>query len=318
MHRNLRWRLIAALAGMATLALGAAPAAAATPSTTAGTVVHGTASATFGRLILEPTARGYQGTLPVTVHNGGTETGFFRLLFREPVAGSFELTTPQQFCQTVTGISGHRKTYDCFLDGIAPGADLTVNISFRVLTATKPYAMRATGGQLAISDTYITGAPYSAYRGYPTVFRSTRGSLHPAREYRQDTHADAGLTVADEVTLTRQESGWYSGALRVTVRYGTDAAHDYLWMDTYVPDDRAILIATDPADQPCLRTCEAPGAKFMKGEERTFDLIFEAPPDAVTGTTEATIGLSTVWRGSPVAERTPADNTATFRVTIAP
>ncbi|GAA4707646.1 hypothetical protein [Phytohabitans rumicis] len=317
MYRNLRW-LVAALAGTVALGLGVAPAAAATSSGTADRVRHGNASATFERLILAPTARGYEGTLPVTIHNGGTEASYFRLLFREPVAGSFKQTTPQQFCQTVVGDTGDRSTYECFLDRIAPGGDLTVHFTFRALTATKPYPMRADGGRIAISDSTSLDAPRSTYRGFTTLFRSTRGALHPARTYQQDQHADARLTVAGEVRLTRQPNGWYTGTLPVTVRHGTDAAHWGLRVGVTVTDDRATLVGTEPSEVPCYYTCDAPGDLFMEGEERSFDLLFEAPPDAVPGTVEATATLTTYWRYDEVTERTPADNTATFRVTIAP
>ncbi|MBF9129546.1 hypothetical protein I0C86_11295 [Plantactinospora sp. S1510] len=320
MHKTSRRRLTLAVTGTIAMTLGVmAPAVAASAAPAPGTVkiVQGDASASFGRLVLEPTERGYQGNLQITVRNQGTDPGSFRMLIREPVASSMNWrTSPEQFCQTENAYPGHRTTYGCFLNQIAPGGSLTFSVSFAVLTATKPYPMTAPGGRIAISDGYALDVPFSKFKPFETLFRSTSGSLRDPRPYQQDTRAKSSIVVADEVTLTRGDNGWYTGRLEATVTYNGDAAHDYLWFDTLVADDRAILVATDPAGAPCWRSCEAPGGRLMAGESRTFGLIFEAAPDAVPGLIEASGTMHALWQGAPVAEKNTSDNAFAFKIRI--
>ncbi|WP_446216997.1 hypothetical protein [Micromonospora sp. IBHARD004] len=309
--------------GTALTMLGAAVAIAGTPvsaATTTTVVTQGTATASTGRLVLEPTERGYLGDQSITVRNTGTRTGYFRLIFREPVAGSFETSDPDQFCQALGAeTKGIRLTYDCYLNAIEPGQELTFQLRFRVLTDTRAYAMRATGGRIAIDEDVLTAGPHSDYAPFNTLFRSTTGSVRNPVGYVQDTSYDSSIVLhTDEVVLTRQPDGWYRGRLPVTVRYGTDAPHSHLSLAAPVADGLAIFWATDPAGAPCWVTCEPPGEiRFMKGEERSFALLFEAGPDSVPGTVrEATVSVAPQWHES-LPETDPADNVRTVRFRIA-
>ena len=311
-------RLVAAVVGATVALLASATAAVAAPD---GTTVarQGTAVASTGRLVLEPTDRGYLGHQTVTVRNTGTDTGYFRLLVREPVAGSFETSDPDQFCQFNRGsTTGLRAVYECSLSGIAPGGQLTFQLRFRALTTPQAYAMRTSGGAIAISDDFQYDSPFSRYAGFGTVFRSTDGSLRNPRPYVQDTVTDSSFVLHDdEVVLTRDADGWYHGRLTATVRYGTDAPHNWLWMDTVVPDDLAILVTTEPVAVPCWRSCEVPGPRFMEGEERTFDLVFEAGPESQPGAVaQATGSLAPFWHQS-LPEVDTSDNSVAFTVRIA-
>ncbi|MBE1486610.1 COG1361 family protein [Plantactinospora soyae] len=320
MLKTSRRRVALAATGTIAMTLGImapAVAASAAPAPATVKVTQGDASASFGRLVLEPTERGYQGSLQVTVRNQGTDAGNFRLLFREPVAGSAILpTSPEQFCQTEVGYSGHRETFGCFLSQIAPGGSLTFSIAFAVPTATKSFPMTAAGGRIAISDDYALNAPLSKFKPFETLFRSTDGSLRDPRPYRQDTKAKSSIVVADEVTLTMGPNGRYTGRIEATVAYGGDAAHGSLDLDTYVAEDRAILIDTDPAEVPCSRGCPVPGRKFMEGESRTFGLIFSAAADAAPGLYEATAMVSASWQHAVVDEDDYSDNLSRFLVRI--
>lgn len=311
-------RLVAAMVGAAVALLASATGAVAAPDDRA-VARQGTAVASTGRLVLEPTDRGYLGHQTVTVRNTGSSTGYFRLLVREPVAGSFETSDPDQFCQfrrdRTTGLPA---VYECLVNGVEPGGELTFQLRYRALTDTRTYAMRASGGAIAVSDDYQFDAPFSRYAPFGTVFRSTTGSLQNPRPYVQDTVTDSSFVLHDdEVVLTRDADGWYHGRLTATVRYGTDAPHNWLSMETVVPDDLAILVATDPAGGPCWRSCEVPGPRFMKGEERTFDLVFEAGPDSRPGAVaQATGSLAPSWYQS-LPETDTSDNAVAFTVRIA-
>ncbi|MBE1490773.1 COG1361 family protein [Plantactinospora soyae] len=205
-------------------------------------------------------------------------------------------------------------TYDCFLSGIAPKSSQTFQIKFRALTKTRPYAMQVDGGRVAIADG--VGAPYSRWGNFSTLFRSTTGSLHNPRTYKQDTVAKASITLADdEVTLVRQSNSRFEGRVRATVRYDGDAANNRLSVDASAPGVR--FVGTDPVTVACHDSCDVPGGSFMQGEERTFDLLFEAPADAEPGVVRASGHLETRWEGTGVVpEKTPANNNLSFDIDI--
>ncbi|MFE9200748.1 hypothetical protein [Micromonospora sp. NPDC007230] len=318
---NVRTTRVALALGAAFSLLGAAGAVAAAPASASAkttVVTQGTATATVGPLVLEPTERGYLGQQAVTVRNTGTAAGYFRLLFREPVAGSFEVSDPDQFCQfNRAHTAGLQATYECQLNRIEPGAELTFQLRFRALTGTRPYAMRTEAGRVAISDDFRYDAPFSGYGRFDALFRSANGSLLGARPYAQNTTTDTSVRLhGDEVVLTRQPDGWYRGRLTATVRYGTDAPLNWLTVETAVPDDLAILTATDPTGGPCWRSCEVPGDGFMPGEERTFDLLFEAAPDSRPGAVAQATGMLTASWYQALPETDPADNAVAFGVHI--
>jgi len=315
--RKTNWRRLASsLLGTAAALLATAPAVGApVPGTAASplaVVQQGDAVASAGPLVLEPTDRGYRGHLLVTVRNTGTSASYFNLLIREPVAGSFRGAQPTTMCQRSVEHPGHRTTNECFLPTIQPGAELTVDVEFAVLTTPRDYAMRALGGGLAVSGSYPPS--YSDFADFQATFRSTTGSVLGARLYQQDKLAESSVTVAGDLTLTRTTDGSFVGRVRATVRYGTDAAHDYLWLTTAAPGNVS-LTATDPVEVPCYTNCEVPGGKFVEGEERSFDLVFEAPSDTPVGPLgEVTADVSTYWQHDVVNEADLSDNTVTFQV----
>lgn len=263
--------------------------------------------ATVGRLVLQPSDRGYQGELPVTVTNHG-DSSTARLLVTEPVAGSWRGTVSNEFCM-VTTPKQYLRTFDCWLL-VAPGESRTVTVRFEVLTRTRPYAMSAAGGQVAVQvgDDAPGAAPFE------TVFRSTTGSLRHPRPYLQDTRARAAISTGEAV-LTRRADGSWAGWLPVTVRYRSDAPHNYLNVRSTLPAGTDIE-ATDPADLPAFGTgFVVPGGRFMEGERRTFRVLLTAP----AGTQPGALGtgefvLQTWYEGGDVAEATPRDNVASFSI----
>ncbi|WP_141725436.1 hypothetical protein [Micromonospora pallida] len=84
--RRLTTALLAVCGGLLLGAAGVAPASAAPTGDPA--------SLTLGRLVLDPTSRGYQGSLPVTVTNESDVAEYFYVRIVEPVAGSFRALDP--------------------------------------------------------------------------------------------------------------------------------------------------------------------------------------------------------------------------------
>ncbi|MEU4781291.1 hypothetical protein [Micromonospora sp. NPDC023633] len=297
--------------GLAAVGLAAALLAPAVPAAAAPTTT-GRAVAEVGRLVLEPSARGYQGTLPITVTND-TAQPVSHVLVTEPVAGSWRGTLSNEFC-TVVVPKQFVRTYDCAVP-VAAGQSYTFSARFEVLTRTRPYPMSTRDGQVAVQVGY--DAPVTTVTPFRTLFRSTSGSLAGARPYRQDRTADASLTVG-EARLTRQEDGRWAGWLPVTIRYGGDAPHNDLYVAASLPNGMDIP-GTDPASE--VPTFAGgflvPGGEFMAGEQRVVRVRLTAPADAdpgVLGT--GTFALEVVYEGGPVDDRLPADNAVSFPVTL--
>ncbi|MDM4778002.1 hypothetical protein [Micromonospora sp. b486] len=91
-HLSIGRRVAVGLAGAALALTTAAPAVA------APTAAEAAADISVGRLVLEPTARGYQGKLPVTVTNNGPTATYFFVDVLEPVAASFRALDPEEAC----------------------------------------------------------------------------------------------------------------------------------------------------------------------------------------------------------------------------
>ncbi|WP_433551620.1 hypothetical protein ACQP08_29415 [Micromonospora zamorensis] len=83
MFRKTGTLLTAALLGLTATVATTGPAVAAPAGT-------GDATISMGRLILDPTERGYQGSVELTVTNTGSENDYLYYKMREPVPGAFE------------------------------------------------------------------------------------------------------------------------------------------------------------------------------------------------------------------------------------
>ncbi|MFI2646633.1 hypothetical protein [Micromonospora fulviviridis] len=307
-------RLAAVLVGSVAVLLALAAPAAAAP---AGRSPD--ADVSVGRLVLDPTARGYQGSLPVTVTNRGPVATYFSIVVVEPVAGSLGNLSPEEACG-FGAPEGNRRTATCSVPGgdIEPGESRKFSIAFEVLTPTRDVAMIAEGGRISVNvgdgeDEVADRATFAAR------FRSASGSLRNPVPYVQDSRARASITTAGAVTLSRQEDGSYLGRLPVTVRWAGDTAHELLWADATGLPAGVVIWGTDPQDMPGFFTnFVVPGGRFLTGEQRSFDVLLRAEPETVPGDLgTVTFQLNTQWYGQTVADAEPADNTASFTVTAA-
>ncbi|MEU8160329.1 hypothetical protein ACIP95_22930 [Micromonospora parva] len=303
MTRTITRRLLAGVLGAGVALTGLSGPAVAGPGDTAVSV---------GRLVLEPTDRGYVGSLPVTVNYRGHDAAYLNLAVTEPVPGAFDGLDPADPCNF--GVPQPARTIYCGVPGgaLQPGERRTFTVDFRVLTTTRPYAMVTPGGKVAIE----TGDrnPANDTAAFSALFRSTTGSLRAPRPYVRDTIADAAVS-AGSATMTRQEDGSWFGRVPITVRVAGDAAHDAYWLAPTLP--RGVDIGgTEPADV-CTAHCMVAGGKFMPGEERTIALLIWAPAEVSPGD----LGTGSVqlygnfgWSGQ-LPDVDPADNIATFAVT---
>ncbi|GAA2704622.1 hypothetical protein ACFY2R_09550 [Micromonospora olivasterospora] len=306
MTRTITRRLVAGFLGAGLGLLGAAPAAQAT--------APGDTSVSVGRLVLDPTDRGYAGRLPVTVTYRGSAAADLELTVTEPVPGAFAGLTPTGMCFTGSP-TPVRKIY-CTVPGgaLQPGERRRFTVDFRVLTSPRAHAMSATGGRVTVGA--ANGTPADDASDFPTLFRSTTGSLDDPRPYVWDTLTDASLAVGSAV-LARQGDGTWLGRLPVTVRAAGDAAHD-AWLEPTLP--AGVSLAGIEPTAVCGSSCEVAGGRFMEGEERTVALLLRAPAEVTPGDlgTGSVRLVATFGWGDELVDVDPADNTAAFGVTAVP
>ncbi|MEV1014440.1 hypothetical protein AB0I89_31200 [Micromonospora sp. NPDC049801] len=307
MFRKTGTLLTAALLGLTATIGGAGPAAAAPADAAGGTV-------SVGRLILEPTERGYLDSLPVTVTNTGSETDYFYLTLREPVPGAFQDTDSR--CDWFGAMEENRRVFDCSLSNnwayLAPGESRTVTLDFHVLTTPRAYPMSMTGGRIAVSS--INGG-LIAERSLTALFRSTTGSLIRPRPYVQDAQPDAAIDSVGPVTLDPEGTGRLY--LPVTVRYKGDAPHVGLDIKASPLPAGSRIEYTIPSEGPVLTDHSwVPGQRMMPGEVRSFGLVITPPTDPADAQDVITLALTTTWFPSgPDAD--PSDNTAQTTLAIA-
>jgi hypothetical protein len=301
----------AALATIATLGATTTPAAAAADPT---------APVSVTRLILEPTDRGYVGSIRITVRNTSTQPIVPSVGFVEPVAGSWLRITPIGGCDTyLDGFDppASPRRITCRLDRIlAPGEQIRLTAEFQALTRTRVYAMSASDATVYVGDGFAEGE-YSGSATFTTRFRSTGGSLANPRPYVQDTQTNATLTTADEVVLARMPGPDYNfvGRLTVTVRWRGDTPHQHVSVSASQPEGVGIL-RTDPPSGSCgFTSCEVPGGPFMPGEVRTFDLFLSGSTELEPGPLGIMpLTLTTVWE-NVVPDLNPADDVVQVAVT---
>ncbi|MGN9811791.1 hypothetical protein ACTMSW_20825 [Micromonospora sp. BQ11] len=304
----MRFRLSTVLAGVLSLAavsVFAAPAAQAASASTASTAT------VADRLVFEPTARGYRGSLQVELTYQGSEPGRARYVITEPVPGSYVNLEWGTSCYSGgEALPDGRIRVECDVPGgeLQPGERRAFTIDFEVLTTVQPYAMKAANGRLAVT----VGGKTVTNEAFSTRFRSSTGSLRDPQPYVRDTRPEASLTSVGDLTLVRQPDGGFLGRLPLTVRYDSDAPH---WALNVVTQGLPAGVGesyTDPSDG-CAHFC-VPGGQFMEGEERSFDLIFRGEAGTPLGDLgEASIEVQVNW--DPAVDADPSDNTGTFSVT---
>ncbi|MEU2612105.1 hypothetical protein ABZ570_11055 [Micromonospora sp. NPDC007271] len=306
-------RGLAALIGAAALTI----VGAATPGSAAASQPEAKASVQAGRLILDPTERGYRGELTVTVTNLGDAADSFSLWILEPIAGSFRTAGPDAPCVSFDDMVGGRRVSECSPSlYLQPRETRQAVLSFEVLTAVRPYAMRAGNGTVK-ATVYYQQEP-AGVADFGTQFRSTDGKLNPAKPYVQDSTIKASITAGD-ATLSRVADGRWFGRVPMTIRYAGDAAHDKLWVDGIALPNGVRVWATEPDSGPAPTDTRlyVPGRRFMPGEERSFDLVVVAPAETPAGD----LGVAAFQVGAmffPIQELTdadPSDNTASVRLT---
>ncbi|WP_433494443.1 hypothetical protein ACQP26_28425 [Micromonospora sp. CA-248089] len=296
MRTRLAIILAAALGVVASLALAGAPAQAATGST--ATVAD--------RLVLEPTERGYRGSLEVDLTYHGAEPTFARYVVTEPIVGSYLNDAWATSCYS----SGHqlpdgRIRVECEVPGgrLMPGEHRRFRVDFQVLTAVQAYAMKAGNGRLAVT---VDGQTVTD-ETFRTRFRSTTGSLADPQPYVQDTQVDLSVSVAGPLTLVRHPAGGFAGTVRVTVSAHTDAPHRGVRISGH-------NLSADfgwPWTEECSHEC-VPGGPIAEGEERTFDLHLDYFGTTVGDLGEISLEVQAEWL-TPQTDANPADNVATFR-----
>ncbi|MET8351142.1 MULTISPECIES: hypothetical protein [unclassified Micromonospora] len=265
-----------------------------------------------GRLVLEPTDRGYAGSLPVTVTYRGNEASYLDLTITEPVPGTFAGLDPAAPCSY--GVAQPARTIYCQVPGGVLQRDerRRFTVDFRVLTTTRPYPMITSGGQIGVT----TGDrnPKNDTATFAALFRATTGSLRAPRPYVRDTSTDAAVA-AGPAALTRQEDGSWLGRVPVTVRVAGDAPHDGYWLTPTLPSGVGI-VGIEPVEA-CSASCLVAGGGFMPGEEREVSLLIQAPAEVSPGDlgTGSVLLDATFGWGDVLTDVDPADNTASFDVT---
>ncbi|MEN3609402.1 hypothetical protein AAH979_07640 [Plantactinospora sp. ZYX-F-223] len=293
--------------------LAVAPAAQAAPQVGQGDLGQPKdTSVTVGRLVLEPTERGYRGSVPLTISYRGTETADLQVTIAEPVAGAFENFDSDFPCFYGQREGELRRDIRCGASPIRGGERRDYTIDFEVLTATQAYAMSAVGGAVTVQT--IDSQPVTVTKSIDTLFRSTTGSLRNPRPYVQDTQTDASVT-AGAATLVRQEDGSYLGRVPLTVRYNGDAPHDGLQLEAVLPDG-VQLRGISPGAVCAFPWCEVPGGDFMPGEERSMELLVSAPAGTAPGDLgTGTARLHTFFFLDELSDVDPSDNAAAFSLT---
>ncbi|WP_406040609.1 hypothetical protein OG799_31940 [Micromonospora sp. NBC_00898] len=295
------------LGGAVALLTLTAPAAAAPTGTTGGTDI------TAQRLVLEPTDRGYVGTLTATVTNRRSTATSVNLVITEPAAASFSTIEPGGAC-LYDRLVENRLVIGCMGDRIEAGQSVTFRLGFHVWTTARDYPMVADGGRIEVVPDGATRAADST--GFTTLFRSTTGSLKKPRPYVQATETDLSIR-GGAVVLTRQADDSLLGRMPVSVRYGNDAPTFLLNVDAALPAGVEVH-HIEPQDMPSFPNWfSVPGGRFMPGEERTFDVFLSAPagtPAGELGSGTFTVAGSYFWGADP-QDVDPADNSTSFAVT---
>lgn len=295
--------LTAALLGLTATIGGAGPAAAA-PAASADAPTF-----SLSRLVLEPTERGYRGSLRVTITNNSDSTDGFYFQIREPVAASFA-GGPESHCDP-DGVSEGRLVRSCGLprgNELAAGESRRAPVDFQVLTTPRSYPMIAAGGLVTVYSVKFGSlgtVPFSAQ------FRSLDGTLTRPQTYVRDTQPDASIELAGPVT----DGPDNTRRVPLRARYAGDAANLGLSVNATLPAGSVILHA-EPNEGPSYSSrAFVPGGDMMAGEERDFALVISRPTDPADESAPINLELSTDWVET-VPDVDPSDNTVTFTLAL--
>jgi hypothetical protein len=318
-HMRVRNRRL--VVGLLAGALALVPATSAAAATASPKV---SATITVGNLIMEPTSRGYVGTLAASVKWNGPDNGWLSLYVVEPVAGAWQSMANGDGCTWFYAADG-RHANTCIVSGLHPGEVRDVTQSFRVLTTPRPYAMSEPSADIWAQQIDTT---ISKTKHYSTTFRGTDGSLSNPLTYVGDKLSDASLAVGSApVAMVRQADGSFLGRLPVTVTWNGDAPHWYVWIDAALPNDWFVWDTDPTRGFGCPGGCEVPGPNgtgLMQGEGVSFDLIIYAPEGTAPGTYSGiTTHIAAHWAISELTNDTgeltdvsPADNSGTFTAQV--
>ncbi|MEU4338874.1 hypothetical protein AB0F59_30205 [Micromonospora lupini] len=298
--------LTAVLIGLTATVTTAGPAVAA-PARTVG------AELSLGKLILNPTERGYQGSAELTVTNTGSENDYLYYKMREPVPGAFQYWRSD--CTVSMRVEQNRRVAGCSSPDFVtldPGESFQVTLNFQVLTDPRNYPMNMGGGWVEVYS--VEQDEPVARRSFGALFRSTNGSLIRPRPYVQDTQPDAAIESVGPATLDPQGSGML--LLPVTISYRGDAPHFYLWIKASPLPAGSLIFYTVPADGPVgSDQALVPGLRMMRGEVRSFGLLISQPTDPADLQDVITLEVSADWYETPDAD--PSDNTAQTTLAVA-
>jgi hypothetical protein len=233
------------------------------------------------------------------------------------VAGAWQGMNNGEGCVWNTADEG-RRTSSCIVVSLKHGEIRDITQSFRVLTATRPFAMSAVNADIWAAQGERT---VSKVKRYSTTFRGTNGSLSNPQPYVQDQVSDASLSLdSPTVAMVKQPDGTFRGRLPVIVTWNGDAAHWGVNMDAELPNGW-IVWDTDPEiGYPCAGGCLVPGPNgpvLMQGETVSFGLIIYAPKGTAAGSYgPITTHIGAFWTEGELGDVSPADNNAVFTATV--
>ncbi|MDG4806318.1 hypothetical protein O7634_06070 [Micromonospora sp. WMMD1120] len=294
--------LTAALLGL-TATIGWAGPAAAAPAD-APTV-------TVSRLVLEPTERGYRGSIRVTVTNNSDSTDHVTFQIREAVAGSFS-GGPESLCES-DGVSEGRLVRSCAFprsSELAPGERRQATVDFQVLTSPRSYPMIADGGLVTVQSANVGSLetiPFSAR------FRSLDGTLTRPQTYVQDALTNASVELIGPVTDGPENTR----RVPFRVRYSGDARQLANSLTATPLPAGSMILFTEPFDGPVYSAqAFVPGGLLMQGEERDVALYITRPTDPADESNPITLELKTHYWDETVPDVDPSDNTVTFNLAL--
>ncbi|MFF5178536.1 hypothetical protein ACFY2Q_11005 [Micromonospora sp. NPDC000316] len=270
-----------------------------------------------GKLILQPTERGYRGSVPVTVTNTGRTTDYFHYKLREPVPGAFDSSDLN--CDMFDmRVEANRRVFNCALTNnsvaLAPGESIRNVLDFQVLTNLRNYPMRMTGGWVEV---YSTERGLVSRTSLDALFRSTNGSLHRPRPYLQDVRPDASIELDGPVTVFPGGEG--NLRVPVTIRYRGDAPHNSFTVRANSLPEGSVFWHTDPGSGPVGSDgalVPVPQLQLMPGEEYSFALVISPPTDPADVSKLIDIEVTTSW--FPQApDVDPSDNVVQTTLAVA-
>lgn len=313
-----RHRRYLAGAIIATAALAAVATTATVAQAVPAPATHREATVSAGDIVFEPGARGYTGSLTMSLtYQGTTSDNWMEFAATEPVPGSFIGVQGSEACGETLDAVG-RRVITCGVSLLQPGDKRSITMQFQVLTTPRAFAMKVADGSVYASR---YGQRLSNMESFTTRFRSTTGSLRNPQTYVPDTKSNISVTsAATAMTLVPQEDGSFIGRIPVNVRWNGDAAHYGLDIGAALPGGWFVWGTEPSANLPCPDSCPIPNAtggwQFMQGEASSFDLLIRAPAGTAAGSYPLTATVQAQTNDGPLTDVSPADNGFAFTATI--